>query len=166
MSQSKGLAGFIAHVAKHVTQAPAGARGKIAFVLRIGQDYANIQLGDIGRPLRFLKQMAGSPPVQFGRSGFKPELVDDYAPARHYTAFVFVGFWLPYLPAIAVLWFWEVLGFIRYKGEWSAADIRMGYVGIRHGTLLRRSVPAVLPRLIARDLASAGETNTDIDIVA
>ncbi|MEZ4658296.1 MAG: hypothetical protein R2911_12045 [Caldilineaceae bacterium] len=152
MTQSKGLSGFIAHVNQHVAAAPAGMRGKIAFVLRIGQDYANIHLGDIWRPLRFLRQMAGSPPVQFGQRGFKTELVDDYAPARHYTAFVFVGFWLPYLPAIVVLWLWEMLGFIRYKGHWSPADIRMGYVGIRHGVLLRRSEPAVLPRLIARDL--------------
>lgn len=156
MTQSKGLSGFIAHVNKRIAETPAGMRGKIAFVLLIGQDYANIRLGDVWQPLRFLKQMAGSPPVQFGQRGFKAELVDDYAPARHYTAFVFVGFWLPYLPAIIVLWLWEVLGFIRYKGHWSPADIRMGYVGIRHGALLRRSQPAVLPRLIERDLGERG----------
>ena len=116
---------------------------------------------DITRPVRFLRQMEGAPPLTLGTAGFRPDLVDDANPARHYTAFVFVGFWLPYLPAIVVLWFWEVLGFIRYKGQWSPADIRMGYVGIRHGTLLRRSVPAVLPRLIERDLASTGKADVE-----
>lgn len=152
MDQLQGISGFIAHVEGSIDHTAEGLNSKVAFILRIAQDYANIRLGDVWRPLRFLKQMAGKPPVQFGYHGFKRELVDDYAPARHYTAFVFVGFWLPYLPAIALLWAWEILGFIRYKGHWSPADIRMGFVGIRHGVLLRRHKPAILPQLIERDL--------------
>ena len=121
-------------------------------MLRISEDYAHIRLQDLWHPLRFFKQMAGKPPVQFGTEGFRKELVDDYAPARHYTAFVFTGFWLSYPLAVAALWGWELLGFVRYGGKWSKNDMRMGYVGIRHGRQVRRYGPAILPQLIRRDL--------------
>jgi hypothetical protein len=97
--------------------------------------------------------MAGPPPRSFGTAGFAAWLVDDANPARHYTAFVFVGFWLPALLAQAVLYAWEAAGFVRYRGYWSPADVLSGQVGIRHGRLVRRHGPAILPALIAHDLA-------------
>ena len=102
--------------------------------------------------MRFLRQMAGAPPLQFGVEGFRRDLVDDLNPARHYTAFVFTGYWLPRWAALLVLWLWEVAGFVRYRGEWSWPDVSSGQVGIRHGRLVARYGPTVLPGLMAADL--------------
>ena len=81
------------------------------------------------------------------------EVVDDYNPARHYMAFVFVGYWLSTLPAEIVLWCWEIAGFIRYRGQWSPKDIVSGKIGIRHGRLVRRYGAPILPGLVAAELA-------------
>lgn len=148
----KGIDAFIADVSRRAGQAKSSAE----FILAIGTDYAYIRLEDAWHPIRFLSQMSGNPPVQFGTDGFEPTLVDDQAPARHYTAFVFVGFWLPRLLSISILWGWEVLGFFRYGGDWSQPDIYMGMVGIRHGEFVRHYGPAVLPGLIAGELAEKG----------
>lgn len=145
-----GIDGFISDVSRRAAASP---HGTVRFILDISADYAYIHLHDAWNPLRFLSQMASAPPVRFGAEGFDPALVDDQAPARHYTAFVFVGFWLPRLLSVCVLWGWEILGFIRYGGEWSQEDIRMGMVGIRHGEWVRRYGPTVLPGLIAGELA-------------
>jgi len=155
-SKSNALSGvdaFIADVSRQVACTPWNRRGAIQFVRCIGDRYAYIRLQDVWQPLRFLRQMAGDPPVQFGAHGFAAHLVDDPAPARHYTALLFVGFWLPKPLATAVLWLWEGLGFVRYHGHWSQPDMRMGRVGIRHGRLLARYGPTILPALIAADLA-------------
>ncbi len=152
-NEAAGLDAFIAGVSGYAAQAVRQGRGNVWFVRRIAEAYAFIRLEDIGRPARFLRQMAGVPPVQFGTSGFKTSLVDDPNPARHYTAFVFIGFFLSYSLAVLVLWMWEIAGFIRYRGEWSWPDIANGRIGIRHGELVRRYGPTVLPGLIARDLA-------------
>ncbi len=128
------------------------ARSTRQFILQSAERYAHICLQDARKsPRRFLRQMAGKPPVCFGTAGFARELVDDEEPARHYTAFVFVGYWLPSLLAVPLLWAWEILGFFRY-GSWSQPDIRSGYVGIRHGRLIRRQGAGVWPELIQRDL--------------
>ena len=157
-SPIRGVDAFIADVSRHVAAAKPGRRGCERLVNAIARDYAYIQLRDVDRPLRFLRQMAGAPPIQFGTDGFASALVDDLHPARHYTAFVFIGYWLPRLPAILFLWAWEIVGFIRYRGHWSQNDINSGYVGIRHGRLVRRYGPSVLPGLIAADVAERTST--------
>lgn len=156
MEAGGGVQGFIQAVEKLAKEAPAGWRGTVTFILQMADAYAYIRLRDLAHPLRFLRQMAGRPPVQFGTEGFRPELVDDPNPARHYTAFVFVGFWLPYPLALAVLWLWEIAGFFRYRGHWSWPDLRNGRLGIRHGRMVRLAGPFILPTLIARDLATSG----------
>jgi hypothetical protein len=155
-SMTTGLADFITTVDEYAHHVPRGPRGTAAFMLRIGDDFAFIRLRDIWRPMRFLRQMAGAPPVRFGTVGFDPALVDDRNPARHYTAFVVAGFWLSAPLALALLLGWEVLGFVRYSGLWSNQDLRCGLIGLRHGRRVRQFGPLVLPGLIARDLA-AGE---------
>lgn len=151
-----GIDAFIRDISRRA--ADCSGRGQTArFILDIGEAYAHIRLQDVWHPVRFLSQMAHAPPVQFGTHGFDPSLVDDQAPARHYTAFVVVGYWLPSVVAVAILWGWELLGFIRYRGAWSAPDIRMGNVGLRHGRLVRRYGATILPSLVARDLADAAQ---------
>jgi hypothetical protein len=147
-----GVDAFIADVSRRVAAAPPSRQGTARFIQGIAEAYAFIRLQDVYSPRRFLMQMAGVPPVQFGNKGFRRSLVDDQNPARHYTAFVFVGFWLPVLPATLVLWTWEILSFFRYGGHWSAPDMRMGRIGIQHGRWVRRYSPAILPGLIAQDL--------------
>lgn len=149
-----GLADFITTVNKYASDAPVGRRGTAAFVLRVGDDFAFIRLRDIWRPMRFLRQMAGAPPVRFGTVGFDPALVDDQNPVRHYTAFIVAGFWLSAPLALLLLFGWEFLGFVRYGGLWSNKDVRSGLIGLRHGRRVRQLGPLVLPGLIARDLAA------------
>jgi hypothetical protein len=153
LHQLGGMRAFLADVEACVAAVPPGWVGSKQFIRTISDRYAFIRLEDLKQPIRFLKQAEGDPPFQFGTLGFKSTVVDDKNPARHYTAFVFVGFWLPSLLATLVLWIWEILGFIRYGGQWSANDMRCGQVGIRHGRLVRRDGPAILPELIRRDLA-------------
>ena len=150
----RGYAAFIEYVSERAAQAPAGWSGAAWFILCVGEECANIRLQDVGRPWRFLAQAASAPPVCFGPHGFAPHLVDDRLPARHYVAFVFVGFWLPYPLAWLTLYAWEIAGFLRYGFHWSAPDLRLGWVGIRHGALIGRYGPTILPALVAADLAA------------
>lgn len=152
MKQPKGIAAFITDVESRVAQSVAANLPTHAFILEISDAYAFIRLRDWRQPLQFLKQMAGDPPIRFGTKGFKRALVDDQNPARHYTAFVFVGYWLPTPVALLVLWAWEILGFFRYGGQWSPGDMLSGRIGIRHGRQVRRDGPTVLAELIKRDL--------------
>ena len=152
MNEQTGVAAFIADVQTRTAKSLAAQRPTHAFILEISDAYAFIRLQDWRHPLQFLKQMSGEPPIKFGTTGFKPAIVDDKNPARHYTAFVFVGYWLAMPLAMMVLWAWEILGFFRYGFRWSGRDIECGYIGIRHGRLVRRHGPAVLARLIERDL--------------
>ncbi|MBX3011532.1 MAG: hypothetical protein KF832_08485 [Caldilineaceae bacterium] len=154
MNQEKGFAAFLADVQHRANRAVATQQRTAAFILEISDAYAFIRLQDWRQPMQFLRQMAGAPPHQFGTVGFSPAIVDDDNPARHYTAFVFVGYWLPVPIAWLVLWAWEILGFIRYRGRWSKRDIVCGLIGIRHGRQVRRHGPLVLGALIARDLAA------------
>lgn len=152
-ASSSGVDAFIRSVSLLAWLAYLGHWDTSQFVQEIGELYAHIRLEDIGHPRQFLTQMAGAPPVQFGTSGFRPSLIDDANPARHYTAFLFVGFYLPIWISTLMLILWEVAGFIRYRGEWSWPDIRSGWLGIRHGRLVREQGSVVLPGLIAAQLA-------------
>ncbi len=151
-----GVEGFIQDVSRLAGAFPPTPGGARRFVLAMGERYAAIRLQDAWNPPRFLAQMAGKPPVRFGVHGFRWTLVDDADPARHYTAFVFVGFWAPLWMALLVLWLWELAGFFRYRRRWSLADVRMGYVGIRHGALIRDYGHQILPGLIAFALTERG----------
>ncbi len=146
----EGLPGLIDAVQRYSAEANYDSR---AVVWRLGEDFAYICRQDVKHPLRFLRQMSGNPPIRLGNRGFRKDLVDDANPARHYIAFVVVGFWLPRPLADGVLWLWEIAGFVRYSGKWSRADIASGFLGIRHGRQVRREGVAVLPGLVARDLA-------------
>ncbi|MFN3332395.1 MAG: hypothetical protein ACK47M_07780 [Caldilinea sp.] len=145
---------FLAYLQEMAAQAPSGWPGSVWFLLRISEDCAGIRMQEVMNLLRFLRQMAGAPPRQFGPDGFHPDLVDDLNPARHYIAFVFVGFWLPTFLAMLMLYAWEVAGFIRYRGYWSPKDVRSGQIGVLHGRWLRRTAPVVLPGLTAGALAA------------
>lgn len=149
----RGVDALIAGVSAYARQSLRGARSADWFVRTLAEQYAFIKLGDLHRPWRFLRQMAGAPPVQLGADGFRRDLVDDYNPARHYMAFVFIGFYLPGFSAALMLWLWEIASFVRYGGEWSWPDMASGRIGIAHGRLVRRYGPAVLPGLIAGELA-------------
>lgn len=155
-----GVDGFIAAVSRMAAQTQPGSGGKRRFMLEAGESFAFIRLQDVGRPLRFLKQMAGQPPQQFGSDGFRADMVDDKNPARHYMAFVFLGFWLPNWLAVVGLWLWEVAGSVRY-GYWASKDLQMGYIGIRHGRAVRSAGPTVLPGLIAAELAAPPEKENE-----
>ena len=148
-----GLVRFAREAAQLAATAPPGRHGATWFISEMGERYAHIRLQDAGRPLRFLRQMASAPPVRLGKKGFRPDILDDFNPARHYTAFVWVGYWLPYPLAIAVIYLWEIAGFVRYRGLWSQADVVCGLIGVRHGRQVRRSGANALPHLIVTELA-------------
>ncbi|MEM7129155.1 MAG: hypothetical protein AAF702_22680 [Chloroflexota bacterium] len=150
-----GISAFVEDVARCAESCGEDRRGAICFVLELSEQYSYIRLRDLVRPIRFLKQINSAPPRQVGTYGFRSELVDDDNPARHYMAFVFVGFWLPYLLGVPVLWAWEFLGFLRYRFTWSQRDVRLGYVGLKHGRAVRRRGPNVLAPLIAKDLGDS-----------
>ncbi len=148
----QGVDGFLRDLHDQIDAARQQGRGTRDFVLQIAERYSYIRLADIKNPIRFLKQISSNPPICFGTAGFRQSIVDDQEPARHYTAFVFVGYWLPIVLALPVLWAWEILGFFRY-GKWSQPDIRSGNLGVRHGRAVRKAGPTVLPTLIQRDLS-------------
>lgn len=148
----RGVDGFIKAVEHYAAECEQNNQGVRQFVLRISDDFAFIRLQDVKHPLKFFHQISGKPPVRFGKRGFHPNLVDDEDPARHYTAFVFVGYWLPLPLAWLVLIAWEMLGFVRYGFHWSAKDVRNGQFGLWHGRAVRRNGASVLARLIKRDL--------------
>jgi hypothetical protein len=156
MSTPTGVNGFIHATSALAAQYPMTRSGTRCFVLAFGEQMAYIRVQDAHNPWRFLRQMEGNPPTRWGTDGFKRGLVDDRNPARHYAAFVFVGFWLPGWMALLLLWLWEFAGYVRYGLRWSQADTRSGYVGLWHGRLVRRYGHTILPSLIARDLAETG----------
>lgn len=147
-----GIEAFIRAVDERATIATQQGLGEKAFIRKIGDDFAFIRLADLRTPLKFLKQLAGDPPIRFGTQGFRREIVDDKNPARHYIAFVFVGYWLPFALGWLVLWSWEILGFFRYGFHWSPNDIRCGMVGLRHGRAVRQEGAQALTDYIRRDL--------------
>jgi len=152
VTEGVGISAFITDVKARATRSIEQGRTTRDFILEISDAYAFIRLRDWRRPLQFLQQMAGTPPILFGTEGFKGTIVDDENPARHYTAFIFVGYWLPTPLAFPVLWAWEILGFVRYRWRWSSRDMQCGYIGIRHGRQVRKQGAGVLADLIERDL--------------
>jgi hypothetical protein len=147
----RGLPALLAATRKYIREEGHNSR---KVVQRLAEDFAYIHLHDIWNPLKFLRQMEGHPPIRLGTHGFRRELVDDHNPARHYIAFVAMGYWLPYLLATAVLYLWEIAGFVRYGFRWSEADMLSGLTGVRHGNAVRCQGIGVLPELMARDLAA------------
>lgn len=150
----RGFAAFADYIAARAAQAPPGWNGAAWFILAVCEECAHIRVQDLWRPWRFLVQAATPPPLCFGPSGFAPRLVDDLLPARHYAAFLFVGFWLPRPLAWGMLYAWEIAGFLRYGLRWSTPDLRLGLVGLRHGALVARYGPTILPALLAAELAA------------
>lgn len=153
-----GLDRFIETITTYASQVSPDRRGSARFVARLGEECAFIRLRDLRHPIRFFRQMAGHPPLRFGVDGFDPSVVDDANPVRHYVAFVVVGYWLPGFLALPVLYLWEILGFVRYRGRWSPGDMRSGRIGVRHGRAVRRHGPQVLPDLVRRDLGAGPAT--------
>lgn len=146
-----GLQGLITATRRYIQEEDGQTR---QVVRRLGEDFAYIHLHDIWNPYKFLRQMEGNPPIRLGTKGFRPDLVDDLNPARHYIAFVVMGYWLPYWLAMVVLYLWEFAGYVRYGFQWSEADMLSGLVGVRHGNVVRRAGIEVLPELMAADLAA------------
>lgn len=151
--EGTGLDAFIRGVSELAWLTYLGEVDGYRFVPELGDRYAYIRLRDVRRPVRFLRQMAGTPPIQLGNTGFRADILDDYNPARHYVALLFVGYYAPTWLAMLFLYAWEFAGFIRYGGNWSWPDIRSGILGIRHGELVRRYGPTILPALMAAQLA-------------
>ena len=149
-----GLPAYVAALEQKLQQFGADPQATTAFIICLGEEYAAIRLGDLRSPWRFLKQVAGEPPVVFNASGFRADLAENANDnvARHYTAFLFVGYWLPVGLAVPLLWAWEVLGFLRYRLHWSQQDMRSGRLGIQHGRAVRKTGASILPGLIIRDL--------------
>jgi len=145
-----GLPALIAATQRYISEANGNSDN---VVRRLSEDFAFIRWQDVRHPYKFLAQMEGNPPVQLGTAGFRPELVDDHNPARHYIAFVAMGYWLPYPLAVVVLYLWEVAGYLRYGFQWSPEDIRSGMLGVRHGNVVRHKGIARLPGLMDADLA-------------
>jgi hypothetical protein len=78
---------------------------------------------------------------QFGSSGFRSDLVDDANPARHYVAYLAVGFQKGGLPGAAIAVARELPGICG--GGCSAQDIRLGVIGANHGASLRPNAQAI-----------------------
>jgi hypothetical protein len=152
----QGIDALIHAASRYADEARTAGAGTADVIRRLGEDFAYIRRQDVMRPKTFLRQMAGAPPVRIGTQGFRADLVDDAHPARHYVAFLVMGYWLPHWAAVVVLWLWEAAGFVRYHGAWSWPDIANGRLGIRHGHIVRRYGAVVLPALLASELAEKG----------
>lgn len=150
---SGGLQAFVTTIEEVASANSDDRQGRRRFISELGSQCAGIHGENALRhPFRFLREMQGSPPRQFGIEGFRDDFVDDTNPARHYTAFVVVGYWLPRPLAMLVLYAWEIASFVRYKGVWSQDDIRSGIIGIGHGRIVAREGKDVLAKLAQRDL--------------
>jgi hypothetical protein len=121
---------YLTYLEQQAAGVPATPVGTRQFINRIAADCANVHAGDLRRPLRFLRQAAALPTLRF----------------------VWIGFWLPYPLAWLLVWLWEIAGFFRYRGDWSANDVACGMIGIRHGRQVWRKGPAALAALVKRDL--------------
>ncbi len=150
--RAAGLDAFIQATSQRAISYPLSLEGTRAFLLEFARRTAGIDLSSLSRPRRFLRQLVAMPPEVWGVEGFRASLIDDTNPARHYAAFVFVGYWLPDPLGYLALWLWELAGMVRY-GYWSIPDLRLGYIGLWHGRLVRRHGHTVLPALMARDLS-------------
>lgn len=141
--------------------AHAEGRSGAWFVLALARRCANVDFGALGRPRRFWRMLRQEPPICFGPRGFRAGLVDDFHPARHYSAFVLVGFFLPGPLARAFGWLWEWAEGVAL-GQFSPRDVGLSRLAARHGRAVRQRGPAALPALIRADLceATAGTDST------
>lgn len=151
-----GIDAFIDYLCRQAGQVVSGRMGSTQFIGRVAEDCSNLRVREIARPLVFLRQVTEVPSHPFDATGFRPGVVDDELPARHYIAFLAVGYWLPAPLALLVLYLWEIAGFVRYRGLWSRRDLASGKIGIRHGRYVHSLGPAVLPGLVAGELAQRG----------
>src|SRR4051812_30617889 len=88
-----GLPGLITATRRYIGE----ENGNSAEVIRrMSEDFAFVRGKDPGHPYNLPPEREENPPVQLGTNGFRPELVDDHNPARHYIAFVAMGYWLPH----------------------------------------------------------------------
>jgi hypothetical protein len=148
---------FIQYVEQLIGQAAREGRRPTWVMTTLARRCANIDLRRLRRPLHFWRSLRQLPPVRFGRSGFRAALVDDYHPARHYCAFLAVGFFLPTFLAIPFARLWEWAEGVVF-GEYSRRDVDLSVLAIRHARVIRRSGIEHLPALIRRDLCqSAGD---------
>ncbi len=146
-----GCTGFADAVERWAAE--ARERGAGWFVETLAREAANIDLSDLDRPWRVLLRLDRAPPREWGTRGFRPELVDDIRPARHYTGFVFVGYTFPWPLAVLALVGWESLGTLRYR-SFSREALVLGWLGFRHGRRVRRDGPEALAPLIRAELCT------------
>lgn len=145
-----GCAGFAAYV-EYLLRQGAG-RPPRWVVLTVARDCANVDVGRLPwRPLAFWRGLRTRPPVTFGPAGFRPTLVDDSEPARHYAAFLGVGYFLPAPLDLLFARLWERAEGIVFR-QYSAIDLALAELAVRHGRRARREGPAILPALIRADL--------------
>jgi len=142
---------FVAYVAEQAERAAGERRGARWLALTLAHQCANVDFHLLRRPLHFWRALRQEPPVCFGPRGFRGSLADDFHPARHYSAFLMIGYFLPYALAAAFAWLWEAAEGI-FLGGYSRCDVALSRIAVRHGNILRRQGPAALAPLILRDL--------------
>lgn len=151
MPEVTGCERFASYVEDLIRQSDAEGRRPAWLMATLAERCANVDLRLLRRPLQFWRSLRRLPPVCFGRSGFRGELVDDYHPARHYCAFLAVGFFLPEWLAFPFATIWEGAEHLVF-GEHSPRDVALSRVAIRHGRLTRREGIDRLPGLIRSEL--------------
>jgi RHS repeat-associated protein len=118
--------------ATYVEDLATHTKSDAEFIGRLGTEVAGLPSG---RP----EGTPGAPPVVFGASGFRRELVDDANPARHYSAYVTTAYQKGGLVGAAAAVIREIPegwgG--RCRGGCSTQDVRLGLIGAQHGANLR-----------------------------
>ncbi|MSP13068.1 MAG: hypothetical protein EXR62_08925 [Chloroflexi bacterium] len=148
----KGATGFVARVQYYAGLSSQHTRSSHWFIDTLACQFAGLDLADWWRPWRWFRAMGSAkPPEDMGPAGFRVDLVDDNRPARHYVAFLMIGYYLTYPLGWLVMYGWEILGWVRY-GSFSRTDILLAKVGLQHGVMIRRDGPEILADLIVRDL--------------
>ena len=148
---TEGCPAFAGYAETLAAQAAHEGRRTRWFMLELARQCGNVDLSRLGHPIRFWRSLRELPPKRFGNIGFRAELVDDFHPARHYVAFLMIGFFLPYPLALAFGWLWERAEGI-VLGEFSPRDVALGRLAIAHGRTVRQAGPAALPALIRKEL--------------
>ena len=157
-ARGRGCHGFIEYVENLIERAAEEQRRPAWIMGTLARECANVDLRRLRRPLRFWHSLRELPPVRFGRDGFRRALVDDYHPARHYCAFLALGFFLPAWLAVPFARLWEWAEGVVF-GEYSPRDVALSELAIRHASALRRAGIDELPALIRRDLCQPIEEN-------
>lgn len=149
---ARGAAGLIERVEVYARLSSQHSKSSDWFIDTLSRQFAGLDPADWWRPWRWLHAMGSArPPEDVGAAGFRPEFVDDDRPARHYIAFVMIGYYLPYFLGWIIMYGWEILGRIRY-GTFSNKDVLLAKVGLKHGDMVRRRGPEIVADLIEQDL--------------